>query len=300
MVTYNMLIWRHILLGMYAIQGYIYKSLVDLHIIKIPCLTPKKSAGLIVSLTSYGRRVSTNVVFYSIVSLLRQERQPCRIVLWLADEEWNNNTLPSKLLELEKKGLEIRYCKDIKSYKKLIPSLKENSGLPIVTVDDDVIYSKDTVKIFEKEHQRFPHDILCFVARYPVIKGGIPQGYAEWDDSLITPFKDGMSGRLLFPVGVGGVLYPADALAADVIDEAVFMNCCPSADDIWFWFCGLRNNTTKRYIVKSGKDVSFDALYQYLHRGAALTHSNCALHQNDAQIKRLFEYYHYKIDKLYE
>lgn len=295
-----MLDWRRISLGLYAIMGYIYKYLVDLHIIRIPCLKSGERAGIIVSLTSYGRRVSSNVVFYTIVSLLRQETQPERIVLWLAEDEWCDNNLPSKLVKLKKKGVEIRYCKDIKSYKKLIPTFKDKIGLPIVTVDDDVIYSKDMVKVFEANHRKFPHDILCFVARKPKIKDGILQGYGEWDDSLIKPFSEGSSGLLLFPVGVGGVLYPNDALTPDVVNENVFMNYCPSADDIWFWFCGLRNNTIKRFLIKKGKDYSFDALYQFLHKGSALTHSNCVLHQNDVQIKSLFEYYCYKLDKEYE
>ena len=291
---------RKLLLGINAIKGYAYKLLVDIHVLSIPNMKPQSGDGIVVSLTSYGRRVRTSVVFYTLVSLLRQKRQPDRIVLWLASEEWNDDTLPYKLKIIKQKGVEILYCEDIKSYKKLIPSLREFHGCTIVTVDDDVIYSKDTIQAMLVEHNKYPRDIICTVARKPLIIDGVPMCYSEWDDSLLESFEHGYNSVFLFPVGVGGVLYPSGSLHNDVLDDSIFLQYCPTADDIWFWFCGLRNNTTKRYIVKSGKDFSFDALYQYLHRGAALTHSNCALHQNDAQIKRLFEYYHYKIGKVYE
>ena len=44
-----------------AIKGYIYKWLVDLHIYNVPKLNIDEAANVIVSLTSYGRRIESNV-----------------------------------------------------------------------------------------------------------------------------------------------------------------------------------------------------------------------------------------------
>lgn len=282
---------RKVLLGVNALMGFLYKFLVDLHIIGIPQLDTNNSSDVIVSLTSYGRRVKTNVVYYTLVSILRQTIQPSHIILWLADDEWNDDTLPLELKSLKGKGVEICYCEDIKSYKKLIPTIKEYPDKDIITIDDDVIYSRDFLKTLLDEHRIYPHDILCTVARKPIFKEGIPCEYSKWGDSLIKPFERGTYGKLLFPVGVGGVLYPVNALHKDVTKAELFMKYCPNADDIWFWICGLRNNTVKRYIIKRGTDISFDSLYQYFHKGSALTHSNNFQNQNDIQINKLFEYY---------
>lgn len=293
------MIYRKLCFGINAIIGYIYKFAIDLHLLAIPNLRNMDN-DIVVSLTSYGRRVRTNVVYYTLVSLLRQKTQPDKILLWLAEDEWNDEIIPVKLKRLKEKGVEILYCRDIKSYKKLIPTIKEYPDKDIITIDDDVIYSRNFLKTLLDEHRIYPHDILCTVARKPIFKDGIPCEYSKWGDSLIKPFKKGTYGKLLFPVGVGGVLYPVNTLHKDVTRAELFMKYCPNADDIWFWICGLRNNTIKRYVVKRGTDISFDSLYQYFHKGSALTHTNNFKHQNDEQLKNLFAYYNYRIENVKE
>lgn len=282
------------LLGVNAIIGYLKKISIDLCLLNIPELVreEKDEVDVIVSLTSYGRRVRTNVVYYTLVSLLRQKLQPSHIILWLAEDEWNENTIPKRLKSLEAKGIDICYYKDIKSYKKLIPTLLKYPDRTIVTVDDDVIYSRDTISCLVEAHESNSHDIMCLVCREPVLKdGGLSYNYRDWPE--LDKCKE---GKLLFPVGVGGTLYPIGSLHSDVLKEEVFMKYCPLADDVWFWFCGLINNTNKRFIKKKGTDYSFDSLYQYFHKSAALTYTNNLGHQNDEQIKKIFEYYNYRID----
>ena len=282
--------YRKLRLGLYALFGYVYKILVDLHLIAIPKLNKNKTADVIISLTSYGRRVKTNVVYYTIVSLLRQTVQPDRIVLWLSEDEWNNDSIPDRLKNLKKKGVEILYCKDIRSYKKLIPTLKMCSGMTIITVDDDIIYSRDTVEVLVKEHNYYPSDIICLNCSIPIFVNGIPQKYEAWND-VCQSYSD----LLIFPVGCGGILYPNGSLHKDVIKEELFLELCSNADDIWFWFCGLRKGTIKRYVLKKGIDYSFDAFYQYLHKGSALSHSNRFENRNDVQFKQLFDFYNVRI-----
>jgi len=282
---------RKIFLGLDAIKGFLYKWGVDMHMIRVHSLSGPSAEDVIVSLTSYGRRVKNNVVYYTIISLLRQKRQPSRIILWLAEDEWNDNNIPKKLYGLKDNGVEICYCNDIKSYKKLIPTLSNYPNSVIITFDDDMIYSRDAVKVLFDEHLKHPHDIICRAARKPIILNGLPQKYSEWEDSILKPFVNGTSGELLFPVGVGGVLYPCGALHSDVLNKDLYMKFCPHADDIWFWFCGLRNHTIKRYVLGQKKDHSFDSIYQYLHNGSALTHSNNSQHQNDEQLVSLFKFF---------
>lgn len=268
-----------------AIKGYLYKWLVDLGIISVPDLK-NNACDMIVSLTSYGRRVSEGVVYYTLVSLLRQNMQPSKIILWLSESEWNDMTLPKKLKALRSKGIEIRYCKDMRSYKKLIPTLALEPERNVMTVDDDIIYTKDTIKVIWEEHKKFPNAIVCLNASTPLIVDGIPYNYAKWDGIEFS-----INGMMIFPVGCGGTFYPLGSLHNDVMSEDLFMKLCPLADDIWFWFCGLLTETEKVFVKKSSSDLSFDALYQYFHQGSALTHTNRFEHANDKQFKDLFEYY---------
>ncbi len=254
-------------------------------------MAERNTEDVVVSLTSYGRRVKANVVYYTIVSLLRQTLQPTKVVLWLARDEWNENTIPQKLRDLKEKGLEIRFCENIRSYKKLIPTLLTYSNYTVITVDDDVIYSKDTINRLLEEHQLYPADIICLHAARIKVENGIPCHYKTWPDLS----KD-ESGELIFPIGEGGVLYPSGCFTEDILRKDLFTQLCPIADDIWFWTCGLLNGTLKRYVTKSGNNLSFDSLYQQFHDGAALTHNNRFENSNDLQFKKVFDYYNIEIN----
>ena len=78
-----------------------------------------REVSVIVSLTSYPGRI--NIVYRTIKTILTQTFKPDRVILWLSDEQFKGIPLPNNLTELEQYGLEIRWCQDIKSYKKLIP-----------------------------------------------------------------------------------------------------------------------------------------------------------------------------------
>lgn len=268
-----------------SIIGYIYKWMVDLQLLKVPELG-QSSCEMIVSLTSYGRRVSHGVVYYTLVSLLRQKLQPRRIILWLSESEWCDATLSKKLSTLKDKGVEIRYYKNIRSYKKLIPTIQLCPNDCIMTVDDDIIYTKDTVEVIWQEHLKSPKAIICLNASLPIFENGVPSYYIQWRNLQASE-----KGITVFPIGCGGTLYPSCSLHSDLIREDLFMKLCPMADDIWFWFCGLLNKREKIFIKKSSSDLSFDALYQYFHKGSALTHTNRFEHQNDKYFRTLFDYY---------
>lgn len=62
-------------------------------------------------MTSYGRRVEKSVVYYSLVSILRQTVKPDRIILCLDGIKWNDENLPKKLVSLKKKVLSFYFAK---------------------------------------------------------------------------------------------------------------------------------------------------------------------------------------------
>lgn len=270
--------------------GYLIKWKIDIFgCRKLAILNNKEQTfpKLIVSLTSYGRRVSSGVVYYTLISLLKQRKTPDRIILWLAADEWNDDTVPHRLKSLYKYGVEIRFCVDIRSYKKLIPTLLECPNDIIVTVDDDIYYSSYFLESLYSAYLQDKKRIYCTTALAPSFNvDGKIKPYNNW---IQHPDSE---DPFLFPVGVGGVLYPPNSLYRDVCRQDLFMNLCPLADDIWFWVMALKQGTD-RCCVRNGiyKNYSFDSLYQYFHKGSALTHANCKLEKNDYQLAKVLECY---------
>ena len=189
-----------------------------------------KREPLIVSLTSYPPRIST--VHKTIETLLNQTIKPEKLILWLSDEEFPNREadLPEELLAQTTRGLEIRWCNNIRSYKKLIPTLKAYPNAVIVTADDDVYYHQQWLERLYLAYIKNPdcihvHRVTKFYlddkGDFAIVKGG--------QDCWAQP------SYLNKLVGVGGVLYPPHCFPPDVLDESKFMELAPTSDDICFW-----------------------------------------------------------------
>lgn len=249
--------------------------------------TEKRDTPVIVSLTSYGRRVTETAPF-TIYSLLNQSYKPDMIILWLDKDNWNESNLPEKIKKLIDKGLVVKFCDDIRSYKKLIPSLEIYSKEIIITVDDDIIYNRRLVEQLMKSYRLFPKSIHCTTGHKPVFNNeGILCPYNKWEMNINT----NPSG-LMIPIGCGGILYPPDSLDIEVFNRNNWMNLCPTADDIWFWAMGLKKGTNYKVV---GEDTiinyPMDVFYQKLNKGSSLQHTNVDENLNDKQINKVFSYY---------
>ena len=262
-----------------ALKGL--KEIAFINYKKIPRLKPtKRNEEIVVSLTSYGRRVS-NSVYYTIISILKQTIQPDKIILWL-DNSWNDELIPNRLMSLTSLGLEICYCKDIKSYKKLIPTLKRFQDAIIITIDDDVYYSPQLIECLLNGYHK-NGNIQCTEARIPKKLESAFTSYNEWERATET-------NDSIIPIGVGGVLYPPASLSNEV-SNVDFMELAPQADDLWFWIMAKRNNTRHSLVSLKDNYLPFDSIYQFFHKGSALTHSNKGQDQNDIQLNQILSKY---------
>lgn len=200
---------------------------------------------LIVSLTSFPARI--HLVHFAVYSLLKQSLKPNRIVLWLADSQFPGKELdlPRELLALKPLGLEIRWCEDIKSFKKLIPSLREWPEAIIVTADDDMHYPRPWLESLYQSHLSHNREIQAG-GIHPIAldADGLPLPYAKWGWNP----PDGLSAFRNVPVGAFGTLYPPHCLHPDVLDQESFLRLAPSADDLWFWAMAIRAGTRVRLI----------------------------------------------------
>ena len=235
---------------------------------------------VIVSLTTFGKRLYE--VYLAIESIMQQTVKPNRIVLWLA-EDLIKKEIPQILKRQEKRGLEIRYCKDIKSYKKLIPSLRDFPNDYIITIDDDVIYEYDMIENLLASYKGAPGFVYANRVRRMSMENGVIGNYRTW--KILEQMMD--DSPLNIPTGVGGVLYPPHCFVEEVFNESVFMDICGQADDIWFKAMCLLKGTQSRLAL-----IHHPVYYENESvQDVALYNTNVGSANNDKQLSLVFKKY---------
>lgn len=233
---------------------------------------------LMVSLTTYPSRFSQ--AQYTIRCLLNQTVAPDEIILWIAHDDWRS--LTSDLLDLRSLGLTISECDDLRSYKKIIPTLQLGSEAYIVTADDDTYYWPTWLEELVSAAGRNPNSVMCHRAHF---LGLTPDNHIAPYESWEKNTRRQGSPRI-FPTGMAGVLYPPGAFASDVTNAALFRELCPTADDIWlYWMACLKGTAVcnlasrRHYWQWPGSQRS------------ALHHGNITLKGNDRQISAIVARY---------
>lgn len=240
---------------------------------------------LTVSLTTYGKKIYD--VYLTIESLLNQTVKPNHIILWLSQDEFTSKDIPQILKNQENRGLEIKYCNDLGSYKKIIPALMSYPDHVIITVDDDIIYPFDLVECLIKAYCNNPNKIYCLKA-HPILIDNrnkvLP--YTEW-------VKIECKGSSLYnlPVGVYGVLYPKNCFHEDVTRSDIFCDLAPFADDIWLKTMSLLKGIECEKLDKLSKIGNpFISIDNKMEK--SLARINVDAGYNDIQIKKIFDKYH--------
>lgn len=196
-----------------------------------------RQTKIVVSLTSFPGRI--HIVSQTIKTILNQKNlKPDAVELWLAESQFPGKEadLPDALLALKAHGLQICWCDDIKSYKKLIPALKKHPDSIIVTADDDVYYRRDWLEKLYAGYQKDPGHVYCHRATQFYLADNSFDAIGGGRNYYAAP------SYLNKLVGVGGVLYTPGILHPDITNESLFMELAPTNDDIWFWFMAVCNH----------------------------------------------------------
>jgi hypothetical protein len=194
---------------------------------------------LVVSLTSYPPRFPT--LDLTLRCLLNQDMAPDALVLWIAHNDMS--ALPKRVRDLQKHGLLIRECEDLRSFKKIIPALHAYPGAFIVIADDDIDYSPQWLRRFVEEY-RSPSEVLCQRAQRVMPNGTGLSSFAEW-----APVRtDTPCGVDVIPIGCGGVMYPPGSLPPRATDASEFMRLCPTGDDLWLYWMFTSSGLVARRI----------------------------------------------------
>ena len=217
---------------------------------------------IIVSLTSFPERI--NKLHLVIESLLRQKIKADKIILWLAVTQFpDKNLLPKNLLNMEKRGLEIRFCEDSRSYKKILHTAQMYSDRIIITADDDTFYPEDWIEGLINTYENNKDCVVCYRAHEITFDSNfnvLP--YKQWNS--LSPDIKGPS-QILVPIGVGGILYPENFFDGIDIDINIIKKLSPTSDDLWLKVIGLlknkkaikvNENSIEWFTVKSSQKIS--------------------------------------------
>lgn len=296
-------IYHKLKIAIFSLIGYLLKVEYFYSVILLKKLkraeAGKKGENIIVSFTSYGRRVNSCAPFAAL-SLLKQSVRPEKIILWLDKTKWNDDNLPLRLKRLKSFGLTIMYCEDVRSYTKLLPALKLFPSKYILTVDDDVWYSKDLINNLLKTKQNSENCIVANRIIYPTYSDGVAQEWNSWiSENYINRSSKTFDEKRIFALGVGGILYPPRIFDSEIFNKNVFIKKCPYADDIWFYVMAIRNNTLRKFTDTENYYFPLDTFYQLTHSDSSLLSRNRGKNieslDNNKQLNLLIDYYNIKL-----
>ncbi len=247
----------------------------------------RANEDVIVSLTSHPGRIAT--VTPCIQSLLAQAGMPRKILLWLSLEQFpeKEHDLPEELLACTSNpAFEIRWVQeDLKPHKKYFYTMQEYPELPVIVVDDDVIYDPMLVSKLMNSYRKYPKSVSCMRANLMLFReDGTPRSYAFWPINYRI-LLDTPSWQLL-PTGVGGVLYPPHAIPPEAFDREAIMENCLLCDDLWLKLFACYNG----YSSVMPRDF---CEYQDIQgtQETALWRTNVFQNNNDVALENIIRYF---------
>lgn len=238
---------------------------------------------VILSLTTFPPRMKN--IWQVLESLLRQTHKPDKIILWLAKTQFPTiDHIDVRVRGMVNRGVEIRFCEDLRSHKKYFYAMKEYENDIVITVDDDIYYPEYLVERLLTRAKELPNTIIAYRAHQIKFLDGKVQKYTDWDLG-----SKGISepDHSLMATGCGGVLYPPKCLDQEVFNLNAIRELCPNADDIWLKFMGYKKGT---------KTAKVKAIYSEMfstpgsHK-VGLAKKNVSEGQNDVQFKNVIERY---------
>lgn len=196
---------------------------------------------VIVSLTTYPGRI--HQVWKTLATLLNQTMPPRKVILWLGEEQFPDRALPANLVRMTGRGLEIRYCTDLKSHKKYFEAFSRFPDEVVVTADDDILYPENHLEKLWQAYEENPNTVICHWSHRIEMDGEetfVP--YNQWEDNG----KEEPSYATL-AVGCNGILYPPARQfdkASDLLNPRKIQELALRADDLWLKcmeiLCGIK------------------------------------------------------------
>lgn len=247
-----------------------------------------RKKDVVVSLTSFPGRIEH--LWIVIECMFRQRFLADRIILWLSKEEFEGIQLPKRLVQQQKRGLEIIFVTgNTKSHKKYLGAFKEFNDSYIVTIDDDLYYDDKLLLNLIQLKEKFPNSIPANRAHEITFNSqGFVMPYSKWNHN----YKKEAVTFLLMPTGGFGTLYEASQFGDQICDVELLTRLAPTADDIWLKVNSLITNTKVSTNFKYNKDPITIKSSQH----EKLVSKNVKLGGNDEQMANVLK--HFKLGNL--
>ena len=217
-----------------------------------------------ISLTSIYN--TQDYLFNTLQTVLTQSRKPDKIFLYLSEEPYilddgfkHKEITHTVLVELLHNNslIDVRWVKNIGSFRKLLPLLKEKweEDCFIITIDDDTLYHEDLIFNLLNDYNKYKC-VIGYRGVTPPVEN-------------IQHFDFSRKGRLKeltlhnFVSGKGGVLYKPQFFHNTgnlIFNDELYLKICSKQDDIWFYivrilnrvecFVGTKTWQTKEYTSK--------------------------------------------------
>ncbi|MBO4588383.1 MAG: hypothetical protein J5711_05725 [Bacteroidales bacterium] len=243
--------------------------------------------NVIVSMASYGTRVRS--AYCAIESIMQQTIKPNKFLLCVP-ETMKGEPIPELIQRQQKRGLELLYCKDIWSFRKLIPALKLYPDDIIITCDDDCLYDSDFLENLIISYKKDPTAIWGNrIHEITFDRRGNIKKYNEWNWEI--PNTDRTSNRF-FITTVGGVLYPPHSLYPDVVKDEIFMEIAKYNDDIWCYAMALlAGSQIKRSFTHSECGMDYLDPTDPFPNSLCFENNSKRFNRNDKIIRAVFKKY---------
>ncbi|WKD56802.1 hypothetical protein CAPI_01120 [Corynebacterium capitovis DSM 44611] len=232
----------------------------------------------VVSLTSYGKRLSSAVVAVSSL-LVGTRRLP--VHLWLDAEDFDG-PWPKGLRSLADRGLHVhRSDGQYGPHTKYYGTFQQFAGTAtrVITIDDDMMYPRWFVDKLLNASDASPDCVTAYRAHQIALLDGAIAPYVKWKAVDTTE-----PSRRNFATGVSGVAYPASMVDYVAQQGLAFSQHAPLADDVWLNACALRSDHLVRQVFPHPREFSLVPGSQ----GGALVRANLRGGGNDEQIAQTY------------
>lgn len=236
------------------------------------------SGGPVVSVTTHGERLKA--VHLVLESIAAGSTLPSRLILWVDRPE--SLAHPSLgLRRLVDRGLEIRLSDNFGPHTKYYPYLLSADRLdcPLVTADDDLLYSKWWLEGLVRSHNESPEEVNCYRAHLMRLADGTISPYRTWGRCESTS-----PSFLHFATGTSGCIYPPSLQKQLKLAGPEFLDCCPKADDVWLHVNAVRAGIKIRQVCN--RPLRFPVVPGTQQVG--LYRDNCSLERNDEHIRKTY------------
>jgi len=197
-----------------------------------------------ISLTSIFQ--NQNILLKTLKSIKEQTLKPNKCIIYLSEEPYlldagfKDKTINNELNIFLKENelFEIKWCKNIGPYRKLLPLLKEKleEDCLIITIDDDTEYHPSLIENYVNDYK----DKNCCISYrgFTMMKNN--ENKIDYD--VRANLKN--NNLFNFHTGKGGVLYHPKFFSKTkniIFKRKIYTECCETGDDIWFNFMRIAN-----------------------------------------------------------